>query len=188
MKTVRGLFETRQQAHDAVVAMEDAGIPSGNVSLVGPHAPGEVVEGAGVGAAVGGLGGLLAGLGVFAIPGIGPLAGAGWLAATLMGLAAGGVTGGLVGALTEAGHHERDAHVYAESLRRGGALVTAKVEDERFDAASAILSQAGSLDVQQLRAEYEQGGWKAFDDSADPRHYRREDEPGEPVILPPLPR
>jgi hypothetical protein len=56
-------------------------------------------EGAGISSAVGGVGGLLAGLGAFAIPGIGPVVGAGWLAATLIGAAAGGVAGGLIGSL-----------------------------------------------------------------------------------------
>lgn len=55
-----------------------------------------------IGAAVGGAGGLLAGLGAFAIPGIGPVVGAGWLVATLVGAAAGGVAGGLLGMLTDA--------------------------------------------------------------------------------------
>ena len=39
--------------------------------------------GAGAGATVGGIVGLLTGLGVMAIPGIGPLVAAGWLATTL---------------------------------------------------------------------------------------------------------
>ena len=86
-------------------------------------------------------GGLLAGLGAFAISGIGPVVGAGWLATTLIGAAAGGLAGGLVGSLIEAEVEERDAHVYGESLRRGGVLVTARVDEEELDAAAAILSR-----------------------------------------------
>ena len=133
-------------------------------------------------------GGLLAGLGAFAIPGIGPVVGAGWLATTLIGAAAGGVAGGLVGSLTEAGVDERDAHVYGESLRRGGVFVTARVDDEELDAAAAILGQSGSVDVNERRAEYERTGWSTFDEMADPRSYRREDEPDAPLNIPPLPR
>jgi hypothetical protein len=59
--------------------------------------------GAGVGATVGGVVGILTGLGIMAIPGIGPLVAAGWLATTLAGAGAGAVAGGLVGALTGAG-------------------------------------------------------------------------------------
>ena len=110
--------------------------------------PAAIAEGVGIGSAVGGIGGLLAGLGAFGIPGIGPVVGAGWLATTVLGAAAGGVAGGLIGALTEAGVEERHAHVYAEHLRRGGALVTARVEDAEVDAAAAILGQSGSVDVE----------------------------------------
>ena len=188
MKIVTAIFETKAQAEDAVRALEDAGITSADVSLIAPNSENDssvTAEGTGVGAALGGAGGLLAGLGAFAIPGIGPVVGAGWLATTLIGAAAGGVAGGLVGSLTEAGVEERDAHVYGESLRRGGVLVTARVNDEELDAAAAILGQSGSVDVNERRAEYERTGWSTFDE-ADPRSYRRDDEPD--VIIPPLPR
>jgi hypothetical protein len=191
MKAVTGMFETRAQAEDAVRGLEDVGIASADISLIAPDSEGGAsgsVEGAGVGAALGGVGGLLAGLGAFAIPGIGPVVGAGWLASTLVGAAAGGVAGGLVGSLTEAGVDERDAHVYAESLRRGGVLVTARVDEAELDAAAAILGQAGTVDVSERRTEYEGTGWSTFDETADPRSYRREDEPDSPAIIPPLPR
>ena len=42
---------------------------------------------------------LLAGLGLLAIPGLGPVVAAGWLAATAVGAAAGAATGGIIGAL-----------------------------------------------------------------------------------------
>ena len=52
---------------------------------------------------------------------------AGWLVATAAGAAAGGLTGGIIGALTQAGVSDEDAQVYAEGVRRGGTLVTARV-------------------------------------------------------------
>jgi hypothetical protein len=42
-------------------------------------------KGAGIGAGLGGAAGLLAGLGLLAIPGLGPVVAAGWLAATAVG-------------------------------------------------------------------------------------------------------
>ncbi len=55
---------------------------------------------------------------------------AGWLASTAAGAAAGpvagGAEGGIIGALTEFGVNEGDAHIYAEGLRRGGTVVTAR--------------------------------------------------------------
>jgi len=35
-----------------------------------------------------------------------------------------------IGGLTESGVPENDAHVYAEGVRRGGTLVTARVDDD----------------------------------------------------------
>ena len=64
-----------------------------------------------------------------AIPGVGPVVAAGWLVATLAGAAAGAATGGILGALTQAGISNDDAQVYAEGLRRGGAVVSARVND-----------------------------------------------------------
>jgi hypothetical protein len=170
MKTVTGLFDSSDEARSAVDALEEAGIPSEHLSIVGPD--GTTAEGAaggaGIGAAVGGLGGLLAGLGAFAIPGIGPVIGAGWLVAALAGAAAGGVAGGLLGALTDAGLDERDAHVYAEGVKRGGTMVVARVDDNQLDAAAAILDRHGKVDVESKREEYIAEGWTAFgfDDDA----------------------
>src|SRR6201996_3679414 len=87
------------------------------------------VTGATIGGVAAGAAGLAAGLGALAIPGIGPIVAAGWLASTLAGVAAGGVVGGLVGALVEAGVSKDDADVYAEAIRRGGALLIARVAD-----------------------------------------------------------
>ena len=167
MRTISGLFDSRDQADAAVDALGDAGIASGDISLVRPGADddNDAVEGAGVGAAVGGVLGALA---AFAIPGIGPVVGAGWLAATLTGAAAGGVAGGLIGALADAGIDEADAHVYAEGVRRGGTLVTARVEESQVDAATAILSPSGSSDLRKRREQYSKTGWSRFDEAGQP--------------------
>ena len=65
-------------------------------------------KGAGIGAGLGGAAGLSVS-GLLAIPGLGPVVAAGWVAATAVGAAAGAATGGLVGALTEAGVSKEDA-------------------------------------------------------------------------------
>lgn len=72
----------------------------------------------------------MAGIGLLAISGLGPVVAAGWLASMAVGAAAGAATGGIVGALTEAGLSREDASRYAEGVRRGGTLVTAKVPDQ----------------------------------------------------------
>ncbi len=143
MKTVTGLFDDNADAHSAVTQLEAAGVPSNDISIVSNNAhhhdgsESKAAEGAGtgagIGAVVGGAGGLLTGLGLMAIPGVGPVVAAGWLAATAAGVAAGavagGAAGGIVGAMTDSGVSEEDAHVYAEGVRRGGTIVTAKVDD-----------------------------------------------------------
>jgi hypothetical protein len=182
VRTVTGLFDNYDDASDAVGELEAAGIPHSDISIVGKQAHDDhdhdssraaedAAGGAGLGAVVGGAGGLLAGLGLMAIPGVGPVVAAGWLAATavgaLGGAVVGGAAGGIVGALTESGVSESDAHVYAEGVRRGGTLVTARVDDALVTQAEAILRQTRSVDVEARRSEYQAGGWTGFDPDAD---------------------
>ncbi len=188
MRTITGLFSTHHEARTAVAALEQAGIPSSDISLISPKG-GEssaegVATGAGIGAAVGGAGGLLAGLGAIAIPGIGPVIGAGWLVATIVGATAGSIAGGLIATLVDAGVEESDAHVYAEGIKRGGTLVTARVEDSEVDVAKTILDDHSRIDTAARRREYEEGGWCGFNDE-----YVSEDELADsdrPVRVDPL--
>ncbi len=121
-----------------------------------------------IGAGLGAAGGLLAGLGIVAIPGFGPVVAGGWLIATAVGAIAGAgigaATGGLVAMLTNAGITENDAHVVAESVRRGGAVVSARVDDRHVVAAAAILRNAGA-DVAARREVLQGEGWQRFEDN-----------------------
>jgi hypothetical protein len=183
MKTITGLFDDYADGRAAVTALEAAGIPSNDISIVSNNATGQQVDdssdvgekagaGAGIGAVVGGAGGLLTGLGLMAIPGVGPVVAAGWLAATaagaLAGAVAGGAAGGLIGALTDSGVPEEHAHVYAEGVRRGGTLVTAKVDDTKVDEANAILKRSSWVDPVERRRAYTEQGWSTFDDKLAP--------------------
>jgi hypothetical protein len=181
-QTVSALYDTYDAASSAVSALEGAGVAHSDISIVannsenwhGTDKPTEAAndagKGAGIGAAVGGVGGLLTGLGLLAIPGVGPVVAAGWLAATAVGAVAGaavgGATGGIVGSLTGAGVPEQDAHVYAEGVRRGGSLVTARVADDRVTEAKSILDAHKSVDLTLRRGAYEQSGWSSFDEQA----------------------
>ncbi|KGE79701.1 membrane protein, partial [Rhizobium sp. H41] len=106
------------------------------------------------------------------IPGVGPVVAAGWLAATAAGAAAGavagGAAGGIIGALTSSGVPERDAHFYAEGVRRGGTLVTAKVDDALAPEAEAILKRSNWVEPTERRAAYEKQGWTHFDETLSP--------------------
>jgi hypothetical protein len=182
MKTVTGLFDDYANAKSAVKALESCGIPSDQISIVSYNADGRYENhsgaaegaetGASLGVVVGGAGGLLTGLGIMAIPGVGPVVAAGWLAAAAVGAVAGavagGAAGGLIGALTDSGVPEADAHVYAEGVRRGGTLVTAKVEDAVAPEAKAILERSNRVDLVERRDAYVAQGWTKFDDTRDP--------------------
>jgi len=123
--------------------------------------------GAGIGAVIGGAAGLLAGLGMIAIPGVGPVVAAGWLAATAAGAVAGGAAGGIIGALTQAGVNKEEAHVYAEGIRRGGTLVTARVPDGERSRYEAILDRS-AINIRERGEAYRREGWTAFDEKATP--------------------
>ncbi|MCG5477823.1 general stress protein [Sinorhizobium alkalisoli] len=183
MRTVTGLFDDFDDARAAVADLETAGISSDDISIVASNTgdrystdSSDAAEGAGAGAGLGAVGGgvvgLLTGLGVMAIPGLGPVVAAGWLASTAVGAAAGamagGAAGGLIGALTDSGVEEEEAHVYAEGVRRGGALVTARVDDSLVPRAEEILKQRNRVDLGARRSIYAQEGWTRFNENADP--------------------
>src|SRR6202035_4751124 len=139
-----------------------ADVVAGNEAGVGAEA------GAAFGAIVGGTTGLLAGLGMLAIPGIGPVVAAGWLVTAALGAAggaiAGGAGGGLIGAMISNGVSEEDAHIYAESVRRGGCLVTARVPDGKVASTQAIMARYRQVDSQTRGQAYRETGWSAFDE------------------------
>src|SRR6478752_8335188 len=98
--TISRLYDNYADAERAVARLESAGIPHSDISIVANNSDnwysgGKTVDrdrdgvddraegagtGAGIGAGLGGAAGLLAGLGLLAIPGIGPVVAAGWLA------------------------------------------------------------------------------------------------------------
>ena len=174
-RTVSRLFDSYSQAQAAVEALEQAGFTSSEVSLVSRYRDDNTLAdtdmsntttGATAGAVIGGGGGLLAALGLIAIPGIGPLVATGVLATTLVGAAGGSAVGGLIGALTDSGVSEEDAHVYSEGVRRGSSLVTVKTDDACASKADAILNAHKPVDVRQRREAYVAGGWSKYDPDA----------------------
>jgi hypothetical protein len=184
--TISRLYDRYADAERAVTALESAGIPNSDISIVANNSDEwyssgrkdrdrdgvddraeSAGKGAGIGAGLGGAAGLLAGLGLLAIPGLGPVVAAGWLAATAVGAAAGAATGGIIGALTEAGVSEEDAHTYAEGVRRGGTLVTARVPDADRAKLDAILDQS-SVNIRERRAMWQKSGWQRFDPESKP--------------------
>jgi uncharacterized membrane protein len=67
-------------------------------------------------------------------------------------MTAGAATGGIIGSLTDAGLSEKDAHTYAEGVRRGGTLVTARVDERLTDRAIDILDDEGTVNMNEREA------------------------------------
>ncbi len=191
--TIVRVFDHPSDALRAVQRVEALGIDHGDVSIVANNREGwydqkgvhhdrlrkkdddldgkdDRAEGAGDGAMTGGVlgggAGLLAGLGMLAVPGLGPIVAAGWLASTAAGAAAGavagGVIGGVLGALTHEGVDRKDAEVYAESIRRGGAVVVVRNPGDRRREIEQALSDY-STDATVRGDYYRSGGWTGYD-------------------------
>src|SRR5215204_7083453 len=186
-RTITAMFDHYQDAIEAVRRLEAAGVAQSDISIVSndpahrtqdnttpagattarADTDDDTGTGAGTGASLGTLlgggAGLLAGLGMLAIPGLGPVVAAGWLASTLVGAgagaAAGAASGGLLGALTGAGVDERDAHTYAEGVRRGGTLVTVRADQSMADRVIDILDDEGTVNLDEREASWRQEGW-----------------------------
>ena len=176
MRTQTKLFDTHAHAAAAVRDLEAAGFSHDEISIMGNQADsisstgetivGEEVGGTEVGASlgtvVGGGVGLLAGLGALAIPGVGPIVAAGWLVALVTGAGAGAAAGGLIGSLTGAGVDEKDAHIYAEGVKRGGTIVTVRTDAARSTEAAMILDRHASVDIAIREADYRATGWTGY--------------------------
>ena len=141
------LYKDGARVRVVVDELKAAGLPEGDIGIIAPsnsmrreHA--DVENAAGFGAALGGAVGLIAGLGVFVLPGLGTVMAAGWLVGALAGAVAGGAAGGVVGAMIEAGINGNDAANFVEGVRRGGTLLTIRVMGKDWEFYQDILSNA----------------------------------------------
>jgi len=178
MKTVVGTYDNLQSAYAVANDLVTAGYSRNDISVVANDAKNtyspyvdktyvgdgdDAAKGAGIGAAIGGLGGLLIGLGALTIPGIGPVIAAGPLLAALTGAGIGAVTGGIVGALIDLGIPDEEANLYSEGLRRGNVLVIAQVPDASVNAVTSVMERPGLVDIRRQADAWRASGWKAFD-------------------------
>jgi hypothetical protein len=185
MKTITRVYDGYDRARCAVAELEEEGVRPSDINLIASKYVCEETEhldgaaatapSAGVGAALGGTAGLLAGLGIIAIPGLGPVVAAGALAATAFGAAAGAVGGGVIGALVSAGVPEPEAHVYCEAVRRGGTMVSARVRDEDVPHLVEVMDRHQPIDPSARYTDYRRQGWTKFDPAAEPYVPSKED-------------
>ena len=100
----------------------------------------------------------LAGIGAVTLPDVGPLLAAGPLAGTFTGLAAGGASSTLAGALVALGLGEPEAQRYENCLKDGGILLSVHCDDGDWaNRAENILTRTGAAHV--AAASGRESGW-----------------------------
>jgi uncharacterized membrane protein len=151
-KTITAFFDSYADASDAVRRLEAAGFSHSDIGIVARNQDRHPSDGDD-------SADLLGGLSVIAVPGLGPVVGAGWLVSPLVGAGAGAASGGLVGTLVDAGVPEQDARAYEEGVRRGGALVTMLAGENEADRIVDILDDEGTVDFEDRQNLWRSEGW-----------------------------
>jgi hypothetical protein len=159
---VFGIYKSTAQAESAVDRISAAGFSHNDISVLLPDtksskefahekntkAPEGTTAGVTTGGVIGGTLGLLAGIGVLAIPGLGPFIAAGPIMAGLAGLGVGGAVGGLVGALVGMGIPEYEAKRYEGRVKDGGVLLSVHCEtSDEISRAKDLLKATGAEDI-----------------------------------------
>lgn len=195
MKTVVGIFQSREQAQAAASRLREAGFAAEGVNLLTPSASEAQIHsgiptteteqpgmGKAVGGVVGGAAGAAAGMGLataaasLLVPGVGAVTAIGLAAAALFG-AGGAVGGAAAGAALEdsmSGGIPRDElYLYEDALSHGRSVVFAFArtsEQEELARKAFSLGGAESLDAARER------WWIGLRD-AEKEHYEAGDEP-----------
>lgn len=186
-KTIVGSFDNFDEAQRVARDLLDEGLDGGDINVVASNLRGDFAQdgradhpdantttrGAVTGGLLGGAAGLALGLMGLSVPGIGHVLAAGPLAATLAGAGAGVLAGGLIGGLTDLGVSRTDAEYYAESVRRGGALVTVRADEACTAIVVDIMREHGAVDIDRRAEQWRDDGWKGYDATA--AAYTRED-------------
>src|ERR1700682_1387140 len=160
---VFGIYSTRSAVENATESLIHAGFPASDISVLLPEslggpkdmgtekatkAPEGTAAGVTTGGIIGGTLGLLAGVGLLAIPGLGPFIAAGPIMAGLAGLGVGGAVGGVTGALICMGIPEYEAKRYEGHLQKGGILLSVHCDtSEEIKRAKEVLKTTNAEDV-----------------------------------------
>jgi hypothetical protein len=185
-KTVVALYDRFDDAKAAVAELIAAGALPDKISLLANTSSGDhpalsvnpafaheefdvdsheqpgFVTGAELGIGVGGILGFVLGISTIAIPGFGFLIAAGTWATVSAGAATGGVIGAVIGMLAGHGVSDKDTHLYAEGLKRGGTLVTVVVSDAETQAMRGIFAKHKAVDIEGRGAPWNPEGWVGF--------------------------
>jgi hypothetical protein len=161
-KSVFCIATSRAQADEIVGELKNANFSNNDISVLFPDkdttrdfahekntkAPEGAVTGAGTGGVIGGALGWVAGIGMLAIPGVGPFVAAGPIMAALGGAALGAAAGGIAGGLIGLGIPELEAKRYEGKVMAGNLLISVHTEDsEEIKRAKDIFTRAGAQDI-----------------------------------------
>lgn len=156
------VYPSRSAVDNGVLSLKKTGFRTSDISVMlstpstsrdflhtnETKSPEGATIGAGSGAVIGGFLGLLAGIGVLAIPGVGPFVAAGPIMGALAGSGVGGVSGGLIGALIGASFPEYEARRYEGKMKEGGILISIHSDDTQWmKKAEKILAETGAGDI-----------------------------------------
>lgn len=162
--TILGVFDQATDAQHALGELRESGLQLYDTSLVA-HDQAEqdklsAPEGAAVGAAWGGLVGLVA----LAIPGIGPFIAGGAIVAAMTGAAAGAVVGGIGGALAKNNSlPTEDAERYALAVQNGKTLVVVQADEAHALDIRRILARDGADSIRENQTDMLHNGAIAVD-------------------------
>jgi hypothetical protein len=174
--SVFGIYASRENAENAVDRLVCENFRQEDISVllqdnVGTKdfahekhtkAPEGATTGVLAGGVIGGALGLLAHVGVLAIPGLGPLIAAGPIIAALTGIGSGSVLGGIIGTLVGFGIPEYEAKRYEGRIKAGGILLSVHCDNADWIAkAKDVLKQTGADDI--ASAGEERGDFAASD-------------------------
>lgn len=161
-KSVFCIATSREQADRIVGELKIANFSSNDISVLFPDkdstrdfahekntkAPEGAVAGAGTGGVIGGALGWVAGIGLLAIPGVGPFIAAGPIVAALSGAAIGAAAGGIAGGLIGLGIPELEAKRYEGKVKAGNLLISVHTENSAEIArAKDIFTRAAAEDI-----------------------------------------
>ncbi|WP_411342509.1 general stress protein [Paenibacillus sp. WLX1005] len=162
MEKIVGVFINEQHAVQTIRDLKAAGFEERDISVLAKNAEDarliEQETGVDIEAeretsmsettVFGGLAGMLAGIGTFAIPGVGPILAAGPIIGMFTGALFGAGAGGLIGALIGYGLSEEDAHRYHDQLGDGNILILVAEAAGRTTEVYEIFRQNHAANVQ----------------------------------------
>ncbi len=149
MKKNIAVFSSHDEAHQGLEALMNAGVDMKNVSIIGKaeiiddqvkvKSNGAIIAAPTIaGTVIGTTIGLLTGIGLFAIPGLGVLFGAGAIVGAFAGFDAGIIAGGISSILVELGVKENRIQ-YEEHIQEGKFLMIIEGSEAEIENAKAIL-------------------------------------------------